>query len=188
MATTFTLLASPDYVKQATPMGRSIDDDLLSPCILNAQERHILPSLGTNLYEALIKKIQAGNVTGAYLALLENYVQPCLVQYSFSEVIPHLRTALSHNSATTAAGEQASPASSEDIRGLINRADNLGAFHKERMLDYLQANSTSFAEFTSNTFPNLSPRRRNYTQGLNLDPTYESEMLKIARQLLGVTT
>ena len=187
MATNLILFVSPDYVKQATPMGRTVDDDVLAPCILNAQERHILPTLGTDLYDKIKKDVTNDNATGTYLVLLQTYIQPCLVQYAFSEVIPHLRSAIAHNSVTTASGEQASPASEADVRQLIHRADSLGAFHKERMQDWL-CSRTDLPEYNSNTYPDLNPTRRNYSQGLNLDPNYESQTYAIAKQLLGLKT
>jgi len=187
MATKLTLFVSPDYVKQATPMGRTVDDDVLAPAILNAQERHILPTLGTDLYNRVKKDIENDQLAGTYATLNNDYIIPCLVQYAFSEVIPHLRSVVAHNSVTTASGEQASPASESDVRQLIHRADSLGAFHKERMMDWL-CSRTDLPEYTSNVYPDLNPTRRNYSQGLNLDPNYESQTYAIAKQLLGLKT
>lgn len=187
MPTKFILCASPDYVKQATPLGRTIDDDLLAPCIFSAQEMHILPVLGTKLYDRVLKDIEADSLTGSYTTLVRSYIQPCLTQFALAEVIPHLRVRLANNSATTLSSDQAAAVTHEDLKPLINSATNNANFHKERLIDYLCANGAQlFPEYQENVYPDLEPTRRNYTQGLNLDPVYTSQDFAILRQLLGL--
>lgn len=188
MATKFILFASPDYVKQATVLDRTVDDDLLSPCIHNAQERHILPTLGENLYDTLASKVSGGTVSGSYKTLMDGYVTPCLAHYAMAEVIPHLRVRLALNSATTASSEQAAAVPEAELRAIVSRAEQLGNFHKERLIDWLMQNGSLVPEYLTNTSPQLEPTRRNYTQGLNVDPTYSDQSYKIIKQLLGLKT
>jgi len=188
MATKFVLFCSPDYVKQATVLERTVDDDLLSPCIYNAQERHILPTLGENLYDTMASKVASSAVSGDYKTLLDAYIAPALVHFSMAEVIPHLRVRLALNSATTASSDGAAAVPEADLRAIVNRAEQLGNFHKERLIDWLMQNGSLVPEYLTNTSPQLQPTRRNYTQGLNVDPTYGNQSYDIVKQLLGLKT
>jgi len=183
---TLTLFVSPDYVKKATILGKTIDDDLLSPAILSAQERYILPTLGSKLYRKMLNDIEGSGLTGDYLTLANTKIIPSLTQYAVAEVIPHLRVRLANNSATTANSENATAVTMADLQPLIHRAIELGDFHRERLIDYLDYNSSDFPEYNTATYPDLQPTRRNYSQGLNLDPTYDLQDEIIIRQLLGL--
>ena len=59
MAVTHTLLISADTLKQNTTISQSIDENLIHPVILMAQDRYILPVLGTDLFEKLKTEIAA---------------------------------------------------------------------------------------------------------------------------------
>ena len=85
MATTLYISASK--LKRDTALGASVDDNLLTPYINIAQDRWILNALGTDLDNYLKSQIQAGAAfTGAYETLVNDYIQPALVQFAFCEV------------------------------------------------------------------------------------------------------
>ena len=84
MAIQHTLFISTGRLKKDTSLGESVSDDLLLPYILMAQDRYILPVLGTDLYNKLVSDIQGDSLTGNYLTLLQTYIQPALVQFAYS--------------------------------------------------------------------------------------------------------
>ena len=53
MAVTHTLLISADTLKNNTTISESVDTNLIHPVVLLAQDRYILPVLGTDLFEKL---------------------------------------------------------------------------------------------------------------------------------------
>ena len=71
MAIQHTLFVSSTRLKKDTALGGSVDDNLIMPYILLAQDMNILPVLGTDLYEALKTKIHGGSLTGDYKTLME---------------------------------------------------------------------------------------------------------------------
>lgn len=167
-----TLFISCNRLKLDTAMGGSVEDDLLKPHILMAQTRYILPVLGTDLYNALQTKINGGSVSGNYETLLEDYVQPSLVHYAFALAIPFIRVRVSNNHVSVMTSEQSTPASIQDVRQLTNASLDVANFNRERLIEYLLHNQSLFPEYTSNSGADLVPMTRNYTQGLNLDPTH----------------
>ena len=173
MAVTHTLLISADTLKQNTTISQSIDENLIHPVILMAQDRYILPVLGTDLFEKLKTEI-AGTPSGVYLTLLKDYVQKCLCQFTLATLYPVLRIRATNHSLVQMNNEQGSAVSEDQMQPLISTAIDMGEFYRERLIDYLTNNSSSFPEYTSNTGSDLSPTTRNFYSGINMDTNFNS--------------
>ena len=169
MAIQHTLFISTDRIKKDTALGGSVDDNLLLPYILMAQDRYILPVLGTDLNDKLISDIQGSSLSGVYLTLLQTYIQPALVQFAFATVLPFLRLRMVNNSIVTMSSEQGSSVSHEELKPLINASMDQAEFYRERLIDYIRNNTSSFPEYSTNTGADLTPTSENYYAGLNLD-------------------
>tara|TARA_R100000900_G_scaffold30326_1_gene24431 strand:- start:1131 stop:1706 length:576 start_codon:yes stop_codon:yes gene_type:complete len=186
MAIQHTLYISTDRLKKDTSLGGSVSNDLLFPYILMAQDRYILPILGTDLHNKLISDIQGSSLAGNYLTLLQTYIQPALVQFSYATVLPFLRLRMVNNAIVTMNSEQGSSVSHSDLKPLINAAMDQGEFYRQRLIDYLT--NTTFAEYTSNSDPgDLSPTTANYYAGLNLDISPSNERMAALLRKAGVT-
>jgi len=189
MAIQHTLYISSTRLKKDSALGGSVSDDLIMPYILLAQDMHILPILGTDLDTKLKALIQAGTLTGDYKILVETYLQPALVQYSFTQLLPYLRLRFV-NSAVVVMGatDQSSSATYEDLEPVMHTATDAAEFYRQRMIDYLRNNSSLFPEYSSNTGADLNPTTNNYFAGINLDPsTPMNNRLKNYLQLAGIT-
>ena len=187
MAIQHTLFISTDRIKKDTALGGSVDDNLLLPYILMAQVRYILPVLGTDLNNKLISDIQGSSLSGAYLTLLQTYIQPALVQFAFATVLPFLRLRMVNNSVVTMSSEQGSSVSHEELKPLINASMDQAEFYRERLIDYIQNNTSSFPEYSTNTGADLTPTTQNYYAGLNLDVAPMSNKTKSFLQGADIT-
>ena len=187
MAIQHTLFISTTRIKKDTALGASVDDNLLLPYILMAQDRYILPILGTDLYDKLISDIQGSSLAGDYLTLLQSYIQPALVQFSFATVVPFLRLRFVNNSVVTMSSENGASVSHSDLKPLISASMDQGEFLRERLIDYIRNNTSSFSEYSSNTGSDLQPTTQNYYAGLNLDVAPVSNKVKSFIQGAGIT-
>ena len=170
MAIQHTLFISSTRLKKDTALGGSVDDNLIMPYILLAQDMNILPVLGTDLYDKLKSDVQGGSLTGAYKTLVETYIQPALVQFAFSTLAPYLRLRFSNNSVVVmGATEQSSSATYDDIKPLMDTATDAAEFYRQRLIDYIRNNQSSFPEFSTNSGADLDPTTNNYFAGINLD-------------------
>jgi len=179
---------SPARVKRDTALGSTVDEDLIHPYIQIAQDRHLWPALGTRLYDALQTKVSDSTVAGAYETLLQEYIQPALVQFVFMELAYVMRLRFSNNSITIADSEVGSQASVDDIKLVKEQAESIAMFYRQRMIDYLCDNTSSFPEYSQNTGSDLSPSTRNYFGGLNVYHRMPySNRLKAYLQAIGDT-
>ena len=130
----------------------------------------ILPILGTDLDAKLKSEIQASSLAGDYKTLVETYIQPALVQFSFAELAPFLRLRFVNNSVVIMGDtDTGSSATYEDIKPLMDRAKDAAEFYRERLIDYIRNNTSSFPEYSTNSGADLDPTTRNYYAGINLD-------------------
>ena len=189
MAIQHTLFISTDRLKKDSALGGSVDDNLLLPYILMAQDRYILPMLGTDLQNKLISDIQGSSLAGAYLTLLQTYIQPALVQFAFATVLPFLRLRMVNNSVVTMSSENGTSVTHQDLKPLISASMDQGEFYRERLIDYVRGNLTSFPEYSTNKSSegDLSPTTQNYYAGLNLDVAPMSNKVKNFVQAAGIT-
>tara|TARA_Y100001938_G_scaffold147286_1_gene228129 strand:- start:648 stop:1229 length:582 start_codon:yes stop_codon:yes gene_type:complete len=167
-----TLYISATRLKKDSAIGGSVEDDLIMPYILLAQDMNILPILGTDLDAKLKSDIQGGSLSGAYKTLVETYIQPALVQFSFVSLVPYLRLRFVNNAVVVmGATEQSSSATYEDLEPVMNTATDAAEFYRQRCIDYLRNNESSFPEYSTNSGSDLDPTVNNYFAGINLDPT-----------------
>ena len=170
MAIQHTLYISSTRIKKDTALGESVDDNIIMPYIVLAQDMFILPVLGTDLDAKLKADIQGGSLTGAYKTLVETYIQPALVQFSFTELAPFLRLRFVNNSVVVMGDtDTGSSATYEDIKPLMDRAKDAAEFYRERLIDYIRNNTSSFPEYSTNSGADLDPTVNNYFAGFNLD-------------------
>ena len=189
MAIQHTLYISSTRLKKDSAIGGSVDDNLIMPYILLAQDMHILPILGTDLDAKLKSDIQGSSLTGAYKTLVETYLQPALVQFSFTQLIPYLRLRFVNNAVVVmGATDQSSSATYDDLKPVMDTATDAAEFYRQRMIDYLRNNTSSFPEYSSNTGSDLDPTTNNYFAGINLEPTTPmNNRLRNYLQLSGIT-
>tara|TARA_R100000655_G_scaffold16837_1_gene36356 strand:- start:968 stop:1549 length:582 start_codon:yes stop_codon:yes gene_type:complete len=172
MAIQHTLYISATRLKKDSAIGGSVEDDLIMPYILLAQDMNILPILGTDLDAKLKSDIQGSSLTGAYKTLVEDYIQPALVQFSFVSLAPYLRLRFVNNAVVVmGATEQSSSATYEDLEPVMNTATDAAEFYRQRCIDYLRNNESSFPEYSTNSGADLDPTVNNYFAGINLQPT-----------------
>lgn len=180
MSTTTGLFISAKRLKDQTPLTGSVDDKLLVPMIKLAQDKHILTALGTDLYNELLDLIILNySMSTDQLTLVQEYIQPCLVQYSFAESLPTLRVRFVNHATTIMSSEQSTAASYEDLKPIINAAINNAQFYRQRLIDYLCDNSTLFPKYSTNTGADISPESRNYYTGINVDNAYPTKDLQL---------
>ena len=189
MAIQHTLYISSTRLKKDSAIGGSVSDDLIMPYILLAQDMHILPILGTDLDAKLKSEIQAGTLAGVYKTLVETYLQPALVQFAFTQLLPYLRLRFVNNAVVAmGATDQSSSSTYDDLRPVMETAENAAEFYRQRMISYLQNNTSSFPEYSSNTGADLDPTTNNYFAGINLESTApRSNRLKNYLQGAGIT-
>jgi hypothetical protein len=84
---TDTLLISEQKIREFTDINNNVDSKLLTSNIIVQQDINIQRILGTKLYRRLLDLVKTNAVAGDYLVLLNEWVQPSLLWWSYYEIL-----------------------------------------------------------------------------------------------------
>lgn len=179
------LFVNPDYLKRMTQLNGGVEDTVMIPPIILAQDKYIQQYLGTDLLNKLKSDIQGGLVSGVYETLLDTYVRKATVWWAMVEMIPNLYVKLDNGGLVIRTAENTGAISQADLHREVENARQNAQFYTTRMVDYLCANQSSFPEYTSNTSPDMFPQSTVYYQnGMTISVGHDGYDPELARKLL----
>jgi len=135
------LFISVQTIKDRTGLHNNVDDKLINPEILTAQDMYILPALGTGLYERLQTGIQDQDLTNNEATLLDTYITPCLVYFVMSELPMGLSYQFYNKGMIRKSGEGQENPSASDMIDVADRYKSRAEFYKQRLVKYLKEKS-----------------------------------------------
>lgn len=164
-------LLSTDRLKSNTPIEENVDDSLLKPYIHKAQLTHIHQFLGTNLYDKILLLVGGGTISDPlnshYKTLLDDYIQPALIEYSFYEVLPFISLKITNKTIGRGNAEFLSEGDLSDLKYLRNIVLDLAEFQGQRLIGHLKENNTLFPEyFTNYGLDKILPNSKSYFNGI----------------------
>ena len=146
-----------DLVKN-TALNGSVDTDKFIQFVKIAQEIHIQNYLGSDLYDKISADIIAGSLSGDYLALVNDYVQPMLIHYAMVEYLPFAAYTIAKGGVYKHNSENSSLAVKEEIDSLIAKERDYAEYYTQRLIDYMSFNAPSkFPEYYSNNNEEIYP-------------------------------
>ena len=132
-----------------TLIGGNVDTDKNIPHIKVAQDIHILPILGTKLYEKLQSDISGSTLAGHYSTLLTDFVQPCLIHLAAAEFYQFHAYEVSNAGVFRHQSENATTPSIDELQALITKQTDVGDHYKRRLVDHLEYYPSRFPEYTA---------------------------------------
>jgi len=141
-----------------TAANGNIDNDKLLPFLNQAQDIHIQNYLGTDLYVKIQAEIVAGTLANPYLALVNDYIKPMLLQWAMVEYLPFAGVNIANGGIYTKNPENSTALTVDHVDSLIERSRTTAQFYTNRFIDYMTNNaSTLFPEYFSNTQSDMYP-------------------------------
>ena len=175
----YVLFISEDKLKDSTAINMNVDVALLLPYVLQAQRIYCEPKLGTDLYQKLEAEITAGTLTGAYKTLVDDYIGDCLPGFAVYQAIPYLRFKMENGNIYSKTSETGTPLSTEEAQHLREEVLNTASYYRERMIDYVRNNLSSFPEYSTNTGADVNASTENYYNGMNLETPPQGNRLTL---------
>ena len=148
-------------LKKNTILDGNVDVDKLLPYIKLAQEIHIQNFLGTKLYEALENKITGDTLTGDYLTLVNNYIQPALIHFAMMDYLPFAAYQVKNAGVFKHISENAESVTKNEVDYLVNKEREFAEYYIRRMIDYLSFNNNNFPEYNQNSNDDVYPDKDN---------------------------
>ena len=165
----YVLFISEEKLKDSTAINMNVDVNILLPYLKQAQKLYVEPKIGTDLSDKLKSEITAGTLAGAYKTLVDDYISEMLPNWAFYHCIPFLRFKIENGNIYSKTSETGTALSTEEAQHLREEIRNTSEYYTERLTDYLRNNTSSFAEYSTNSGADISPSSSNYYAGMNLD-------------------
>jgi len=124
-----------------------------------AQEIDIRNLTGTDLYNRISTDIENGTLTGDYLTLVQDYIQPMLIWFAQVNYIPFAAYQIKQGGIYKHTSETAETVNKNEVDYLVGKAREYANYYSTRFVDYMCFNQSLFPEYTSNTNDDISPNR-----------------------------
>jgi hypothetical protein len=167
------IFISEQALKDSSIINENVDMKLLLPTIKLAQEKYVLPILGTALYNELKTQITNATLTVLNETLLDDYIQPCLIWWIMAESPMPLTYKFMNKSVATRSSENANAASLNDLLKLEERFKDNAEWYSQRITNYLLENSTQYPLYLNpgNGIDTIVPKKTMYSTGMFLGNT-----------------
>jgi hypothetical protein len=147
------LFISEQKLKDNTPITDNVDSSELRFAIQQSQMIQLQESLGTNLYEYLLQIVDDTiNTDGAlyrYKALLDNYIQPTLIAWSYYMSLDNFWVKFINIGLVQNRSEQGSPVDLKTLQYLKNNAKNQAEFQDNLLRRHLLFRSGWYPQYFS---------------------------------------
>jgi len=165
-----TLMISSDYYKRNSVVNLNVDSELINPQIVKAQNMNIERILGTTLFDVVISEIDTGVVSPRIVDLLENYIQPALVEWVTYVGLPYLNYKFTNKSVAKKSSDNSEASTLSEINFLRQDIRDDAEYLSERMTKFLCANTVLYPEYENgNTdHDDIKPSTKNFTSGIYL--------------------
>lgn len=164
------LFITVQNIKDRTGLHNNVDEKLILPEIMTAQDMFILPLLGTDLYNRLQDGIENNNLNAAEEILLDEYIVPTLVYFVMSELPMALSYQFYNKGLIRKKDENQEDPTIQDIIDTANRYKARAEFYKQRTVKFLKAESmdSTYPEYInlSTRFDTIKPDDEAYTTSM----------------------
>ena len=148
------LFISEQKLKDNTPITDNVDSSELRFAIQQSQMIQLQESLGTNLYEYLLQIVDDNtiNTDGAlyrYKALLDNYIQPTLIAWSYYMSLDNFWVKFINIGLVQNRSEQGSPVDLKTLQYLKSNAKNQAEFQDNLLRRHLLFRSGWYPQYFS---------------------------------------
>jgi hypothetical protein len=156
------LFIKPIDLKSNTILNGNVDTDLFIQFIKIAQQIHVQNYLGTKLYDAISLKITNNTLTGVYLSLVTDYIQPMLIHFAMVDYLPFANYQIRNGGVFKHKSDNSESVSKEELDILVQKHRTFADFYAKRFVDYMNVNaSVNFLEYWTNSnsdmFPDTNP-------------------------------
>jgi len=149
-------ISRTDLVKNSILDG-NVDTDKFIQFIKISQEIHIQNYLGSKLYDKISADIISGTLTGDYLSLVTDYLQPMLIHYAMMDYLPFAAYQIKNGGVFKHNSENSETVSKDEIDFLTKKQRDFAEYYTRRFIDYICFNSNKFPEYNNNTETDIYP-------------------------------
>lgn len=185
------LFINEELVKNRTAISHGIDGKQILPVIKLAQDKYLMPALGTSLFNRLQEGVSNNDLNTDEKTLLNDYITDTLLWFTIGEMVMSTAYQFFSKGVFQKTSEESNAPSKGQLELLQRNYMSNGEFYKTRLIDYLRENSELFEQYLNygSGFDVIAPQVKAYTSPIflgrkgrmrkvtNLDYPYEDTQL-----------
>jgi len=174
-----TYIILPSVVKERMSLHDNVDEKLIYPEILAVQDLHILPLLGSNLFNKILADIAANTLSGYYKTLIDDYLIMAVCNMVMSELPEALNYQFYNKGVSQKIVDNATQPSMSELYNIVAKYKSRAEHYIRRARMYLiQNQNTNLPEYRTylSGIDIVLPDRNTYTCPIYLGD--ESELPK----------
>ena len=149
-------ISRTDLVKNSILDG-NVDTDKFIQFIKIAQQIDVRNYLGSELYNRISNDITNSTLSGNYLTLVNDYIQPMLIHFAMVQYLPFAAYQIKNGGIYKHQSENAESVSKDEVDYLVQKERDFAEYYTKRFIDYMSFNQTLFPEYTSNSNDDIYP-------------------------------
>lgn len=153
------LFIKREDIVRNTSLSGNLDTDKYLMFVKIAQDIHIQNYTGTKLYEKISNDILNNTLSGNYLALVTDYIQPMLIHFAMAEYLPFAAYTVANGGVFKHTSENSVNAEKVEIDYLVEKERTIAKYYTERFIDYMSFNQSLFPEYNENVNEDIYPDR-----------------------------
>ncbi len=150
------LFVSETYIRENSVMNINVDIKDVYQSAYVAQDMHIEPILGSNLYQALQLSYSAQTLTADEITLME-YIKPVVSWRATQLTLPFLTFNVKNKGPQSQNSDFSTGVGTAELFYLKKEVENRAEWYSQRLINYLCQNGNLFPLYvnpgTSNTYP-----------------------------------
>jgi hypothetical protein len=132
------IFVDSEWVKNNTGIEQNVDDSKITPYIIKAHDIHLQPLLGQSFYDHLVVAASANTLTAVEQNLIENFIKPCVTEWSYYIVYPELYIKATNKGPVTQNSEWSTSIDTNAYRIRLNEIRALADLYSERLTKELK--------------------------------------------------
>lgn len=140
-----------------TIIDGNVDTDKFLQFIKIAQEIHIQNYLGTQLYLKISNDVDNNTLTGDYLELVTDYIQPMLIHYAMVDYLPFAAYQVKNGGVFKHRSENSETPSKDEVDFLVQKYRDFAEYYTRRFVDFMCFDNNKFPEYNDNQDSDIRP-------------------------------
>lgn len=138
------LFIEASRLKTFSVVSENLDNKLLEPTIISVQDLYLRDILGKDLYDELITQINANTVTSLNQTLLNDYIEPYLINKVISESVIDLTYKLRNKAIMTTNSDFGQVANLTDLSKVQGQYNNRAEGYRNLLETYMCDNGSDY--------------------------------------------
>lgn len=175
------LLISIDRLKEFSVVNENVDSKLIEPTIINVQELYLYDILGKDLYNEIISEVNASSVSSTNQTLLNDYIEPYLINKVISEAVVDLNYKIRNKGIQTNSSDNGQPVGMSELTQMQGKYNNIAEGYKTKIRNFLLDNGTDYPlYFPKNNYSTIGGiyvgnQRRDYRHRNSINVNYSKK-------------